>query len=202
LFTTLRVNSPSFSGRIVPFFDTMLEHQEDEPSSPVRDVSEGEACPTESGFIADPDRETIAKTFTLLHDSAPRVTSPAADDGSMQHTISELTALCTCLQRQHSELLAKFQAQEVEILMLKERVQVLEDRDSDAAKHSRDDAPIKGRSINEREAANERISNDSEDVARVLISMDAATVLAGGIDVPTGSGFIPTAGPPATVIAT
>nr|GFC96859.1 hypothetical protein [Tanacetum cinerariifolium] len=59
--------------------------------------------------------------------------------------------------------------------MLKERVQVLEDRDSDAAKHSRDDAPIKGRSINEREAANERISNDSEDVARVLISMDAAT---------------------------
>nr|GEX65645.1 hypothetical protein [Tanacetum cinerariifolium] len=35
----------------------------------------------------------------------------------------------------------------------------------------------------------------------VLTSMDAATVLAGGIDVPTGSGFIPTAGPPATVIS-
>nr|GEW02477.1 hypothetical protein [Tanacetum cinerariifolium] len=32
--------------------------------------------------------------------------------------------------------------------------------------------------------------------------MDAATVLAGGIDVPTSSGFIPTAGPPATVIST
>nr|GFC61621.1 hypothetical protein [Tanacetum cinerariifolium] len=30
----------------------------------------------------------------------------------------------------------------------------------------------------------------------------AATILAGGIDVPTGSGFIPTAGPPATVIST
>nr|GFC95781.1 hypothetical protein [Tanacetum cinerariifolium] len=38
--------------------------------------------------------------------------------------------------------------------------------------------------------------------ARVLTSMDAATVLAGGTDVPTGSGFIPTAGPPATVIST
>nr|GFD55021.1 hypothetical protein [Tanacetum cinerariifolium] len=25
----------------------------DEPASPVRDVSEGEACPTESGFIVD-----------------------------------------------------------------------------------------------------------------------------------------------------
>nr|GFB44820.1 hypothetical protein [Tanacetum cinerariifolium] len=32
--------------------------------------------------------------------------------------------------------------------------------------------------------------------------MDAATVLAGGIDVPTGSGSIPTAGPPAVDIST
>nr|GEZ68019.1 hypothetical protein [Tanacetum cinerariifolium] len=63
------------------------------------------------------------------------------------------------------------------------------------------DAPIKGRSINEGEAAAERISNDSEEIARVLTSMDAATVLAGGIDVPTSSGSIPTAGPPATVIS-
>nr|GFA46952.1 hypothetical protein [Tanacetum cinerariifolium] len=93
-------------------------------------------------------------------------------------------------------------AQEVEILKLKERVQVLEDRECIAAKQSKDDAPIKGRSINEGEAAAERISNDSEDIARVLTSMDAATVLAGGIDVPTGSGSIPTTGPPATVIST
>nr|GFD42625.1 hypothetical protein [Tanacetum cinerariifolium] len=54
----------------------------------------------------------------------------------------------------------------------------------------------------EGEATAERISNDSEEVARVLTSMDAASVLAGGIDVPTDSGFIPTAGPPATVIST
>nr|GEW92937.1 ribonuclease H-like domain-containing protein [Tanacetum cinerariifolium] len=232
LFTTLLVNSPSFSGRIVPFFDTMLVHQGDGPGtptephhtptlevdtshpttssipipslstapiplvtqtdttpirqysrrariaqsyalptvadehvSPVRDVSEGEACPTESGFIADQDRATIAKSSTLPHDSAPR-------------------------------------AQEEEILRLKERVQVLEDRDSVAAKHSGDDAPIKGRSINEGEAFAERISNDLEEIARVLTSMDAATVLAGGIDVPSGSGSIPTAGPPAADIST
>nr|GEZ35245.1 hypothetical protein [Tanacetum cinerariifolium] len=43
------------------------------------------------------------------------------------------------------------------------------------------------RSINEGEASAERISNDSEEIARVLTSMDAATVLAAGIDVPTGS---------------
>nr|GFB62940.1 hypothetical protein [Tanacetum cinerariifolium] len=137
----------------------------DEPASPVRDVSKGEACPTESGFLADQDRATIAKSSTLPHDSTPR-------------------------------------AQEVEILRLKERVQVLEDREGVAAKQSRDDAPIKGRSINEGEAVAERISNDSEDIARVLTSMDAATVLARGIDVPTGSGSIPTAGPPTTVIST
>nr|GEV44935.1 hypothetical protein [Tanacetum cinerariifolium] len=239
------VNSPSFSSRIVPLFDTMLVHQGegsgtptephhtpspeadtshhttssiplpslptapippvtqtdttpirqysrreriaqspalptvvDEPASPIRDVSEGEACPTDSGFIADQDRATIAKSSTLPDDSAPRVTSPAADEGSMQQTISESTALCTSL------------------------VQVLEDRESVAAKQSGDDAPIKGRSINEGKATAERISDDSEELARVLTSMDAATVLARGIDVPTGSGSIPSAGPPATDIST
>nr|GFB03596.1 hypothetical protein [Tanacetum cinerariifolium] len=112
----------------------ILATVDDEPASPVRDVSKGEGCPTESGFIADQDRATIVKSSTLPHDSAPRVTSPAADEG--------------------------------------------------------------------REAAAERISNDSEEIARVLTSMDAATVLAWGIDVPTGSGSILTAGPSATIIST
>nr|GFB42849.1 hypothetical protein [Tanacetum cinerariifolium] len=58
------------------------------------------------------------------------------------------------------------------------------------------------RSINEGEAIAERISDDSDELARVLTSMDAATVLARGIDVPTSSGSIPTAGPPATDIST
>nr|GEY52114.1 hypothetical protein [Tanacetum cinerariifolium] len=158
-------------------------------------IREGEACPTESGFIADQDRETIAKSSTLPHDSAPRVTSPAADEGSMQQTISKLIDLCTSLQRKHSELLAKFQAREVEILKLKDRVTVLEDREAEDARQSGDDALIKGRSIDEGEVATERISDDSEELARVSTSMDAATVLTGGINIPTGSGSIPTAGP-------
>nr|GFD45054.1 hypothetical protein [Tanacetum cinerariifolium] len=37
--------------------------------------------PTDSGLIADQDRETIAKSSTLPHDSAPRLTSPAAGEG-------------------------------------------------------------------------------------------------------------------------
>nr|GFD09554.1 hypothetical protein [Tanacetum cinerariifolium] len=93
-------------------------------------------------------------------------------------------------------------AQEEEIVKLKDMVKVLKDKEDVTATQSGDDAPIKGRSINEGEAAAERISNDSEEVARVLTSMDAATVLARGIDVPTSSGSIPTAGPPATIIST
>nr|GEZ60494.1 putative ribonuclease H-like domain-containing protein [Tanacetum cinerariifolium] len=162
-----------------------------EPASPQRDFSQGEACPTDSGFIADQDRATIAKSSTLPYDSAPRVTSPAAVEGSMQQTILELTALCTSLQRQLSELTAKFQAQE-------ERVKLLETREGVAATRSGDDAPIKGRSMDEGEAATERVSDDTEEMATVLTSMDAATVLASRVvDVPTGSGFISTASTPA-----
>nr|GEZ34988.1 ribonuclease H-like domain, reverse transcriptase, RNA-dependent DNA polymerase [Tanacetum cinerariifolium] len=147
----------------------------DVPASPQRDVSQGEACPTDSGFIADQDRATIAKSSTLPYDSAPRVTSPAVVEGSMQQTIPELMALCTSLQRQLFDLTDKFQAQEVEINRLKER----------------------GRSMDEGEAATERISDDSEEMATVLTLMDAATVLASGvIDVPTGSGSIPIASTP------
>nr|GFB46123.1 hypothetical protein [Tanacetum cinerariifolium] len=75
-------------------------------------------------------------------------------------------------------------------------------RETVATKQSGEDAPIKGRSNNKGEAAAERISNDSEEIAKVLTSMDAATVLAGESNVPTDSGFIPTDGPPATVIST
>nr|GEY53909.1 hypothetical protein [Tanacetum cinerariifolium] len=124
----------------------------------MRDVSEGEACPTDSGFIANQDRATIAKSSTLPHDTAPRVTSPAAVQGN--------------------------------------------------------DAPIKGKRIDEEEGVTgrvssnteeirmdegevvvERTSEDIEEMATVLTSMDAATVLAGGIDIPTGSYSIPTTGP-------
>nr|GEW99600.1 reverse transcriptase domain-containing protein [Tanacetum cinerariifolium] len=128
----------------------------------------------EDGIVSIPDTE-LFENLTLMGQYSKRV------------RIAQSSALLTVADEPASP----------------ERVQVLEDREGVAAKQSRDDAPIKGRSINEGEAAAESISNDSEDIARVLTSIDAATVLAGGIDVPTGSGFIPTgsgsipiAGPP------
>nr|GEZ60955.1 putative ribonuclease H-like domain-containing protein [Tanacetum cinerariifolium] len=172
-----------------------------EPESPLRDISQGEAYPTNFGFIANQDRVTIAKFSTLPHDSAPRVTSPAADEGSMKHTINDLTALCTSLQRQYSELAVKFEAQEIKLTRLKARVKLLEDSQGVVAVGSRDDAPIKGRNLDEGEAAAERASDETEEMATVLTSKDAAIVLARGVaEVPTCSGFIPTAGPLASEV--
>nr|GEZ48240.1 hypothetical protein [Tanacetum cinerariifolium] len=125
----------------------------DEPASPLRVVSKGEACPTDSGFGTDQDRANIAKTFTLPYDSAPRVTSPTADEGT----------------------------QELEINRLKARVKLLEDREGVDAERSRNDAPIKGRNLDEREAAAER---------------DGSIPTAGppAVEVPTGSDLVPTDG--------
>nr|GEV25515.1 hypothetical protein [Tanacetum cinerariifolium] len=119
--------------------------------------------------VLSTDRATIDKSSTLPHDSAPWVTSPVAGEGT----------------------------QEVEINRLKERVKMLEDREGVAATRSKDDAPIKGRSMDEGEEATERISDDSKEMATVLTFMDAATVLASRVvDVPTSSGSIPTASTP------
>nr|GEV42135.1 ribonuclease H-like domain-containing protein [Tanacetum cinerariifolium] len=287
LFTTLRVNNPSFSGRIVPLFDSMLVPQgkgsgtptephhtpfpeaqqtsptthsssllppvttttippvipteslptvipydnpplrqytrrtriaqslvlppvADKPASPLGDDSQGEACPTDSGFKADQDRANIAKTSTLPSDSTPRITYLAVDEGNMQHKLDELTALCTSLQRQQSEMVAKFEAQELEINSLKARIKMLEDKDRGVAEQSGDDAPIKGRRLDEGEEAAERVSDDTEEMATVLTFMDAASILTSGgvqvvptgskvttatLSIPTGSGVVSTTSP-------
>nr|GFB00895.1 hypothetical protein [Tanacetum cinerariifolium] len=130
----------------------------DEPASPLRDVSQGEACPTDSDFGADLYRANIAKTSALPHDSAPRVSSPATAEGN---------------------------------------------REGVDAERSGDDAPIKGRNLDEGEVAVERVSDDTEEMATVLTSIDAVIILASGVaEVSTGSGSIPTASPSAAEVPT
>nr|GEV47702.1 hypothetical protein [Tanacetum cinerariifolium] len=195
---TLIVSSPlrQYTRRARIAQSSALSPVADEPASPLRDVSQGEACPTDSGLVADQDKANIAKTSTLPHE-------------------------------QQSELVSKFEAQALEIIELKARVKFLEDRQGEGIKHSGDDAPIKGRRLDEGEAATERlssdreeirldeweaaaerVSNDSEEMVTVLTSIDAASVLASGgvqvvptaaavptatISTPTGSGVVPTA---------
>nr|GEW93644.1 hypothetical protein [Tanacetum cinerariifolium] len=119
----------------------------DEHASPIGDDSQGEACPTDSGLEADQDRVNIPKTSALPSDSTPRVTSLAADEGSMQQKLDELTALYTSLQRQQSQMVSKFATQELEIINLKARVKLLEDREGGCIAQSKDDALIKGKRI-------------------------------------------------------
>nr|GFA54346.1 hypothetical protein [Tanacetum cinerariifolium] len=177
--------------------------QKDEPASPLRDVSQGKACLTDSGFEADQDRANIAKTSTLPYESTSRVTSLSANEGSMQYKLDELMALCTSLQRQQSEMVSRFEAQELEINSLKARIKLLDDKDKGVAEHSGDDAPVKGRRLDEGEEVAKRVSDNTAEMVTVLTSMDAATVLASGVtEVPTSSGSIPTAGPPAVEVPT
>nr|GEZ09836.1 hypothetical protein [Tanacetum cinerariifolium] len=135
-----------------------------------------------------PDRANIAKTSTLHHESTSRVTSLAADEGT----------------------------QALEITELKARVKFLEDRQGEGINLSRDDAPIKGKRLDEEEVATTRVSSDTEEIrldegevaakrvsddteemATVLITMDAASVLSSrGVQVvPTASTTISTATP-------
>nr|GFA76466.1 hypothetical protein [Tanacetum cinerariifolium] len=55
LFTTLRVKSPSFSGRIVSLFDTMLVHQ-----------GEGSGTPTEPHHTPSPEADTSHPTTSSI----------------------------------------------------------------------------------------------------------------------------------------
>nr|GEY57797.1 hypothetical protein [Tanacetum cinerariifolium] len=154
----------------------------DKPAYPLGDDSQGEACPTVSGLEAKQDMANIIKSSTLPHDSTPRVTSLAADEGT----------------------------QDLEIASLKARIKMLEDKNEGVAKPSRDDATIKGRSLKTGDEACvdksiERGSNDTEELVNVLTSLDAANILTSGgvkvvsippaievstVSVPTGSGMI------------
>nr|GEU89523.1 putative ribonuclease H-like domain-containing protein [Tanacetum cinerariifolium] len=186
----------------------------DTSASPLGDDSQREAFPTVSGLEAGQDRENIIKTSALPHDSTPRVTSLATDEGSMQQQLNELTDLYNRLQRQQTEMATKIAAQELEIASLKARIKLLEDKDEGGAEPFGDDATIKGRSLETGEEAGverstERGNNDIEELINILTSLDAANILTSGVQVvsvppaaevstvgiPTVSGLVPTASP-------
>ncbi|GJU65674.1 hypothetical protein Tco_1247509 [Tanacetum coccineum] len=56
----------------------------DEPASPPRDDSHGEAFPTATSLDAGQDRENIPKTSAMPHESSPRVTSLGGDEGKLR----------------------------------------------------------------------------------------------------------------------
>nr|GEU85470.1 hypothetical protein [Tanacetum cinerariifolium] len=94
----------------------------DEPASLLGDDSQGKAFHTVSVLEAGQDK--VIKTSALPHDSTPRVTSLAADEGSMQQQLHELKDLYTRLQRQQIEMATKVTAQDLEISNLKARIKL------------------------------------------------------------------------------
>nr|GEU75312.1 ribonuclease H-like domain-containing protein [Tanacetum cinerariifolium] len=173
------------------------------PASLSRDDRHGEAFPTISSLDAEQNRENIAKTSALPHESSPRVTSLDADEGSMQQRIHELMELCTRLQRKKSRMPAKIKDQDQEIFELKARVKFLKDKESKSAEPTQEDAPITGGIVEIGEElgadkSTELGSNDTKEMVNVLSSMEAANIMtSGGAAVSVSPGdVLPTVGVP------
>nr|GEW49316.1 copia protein [Tanacetum cinerariifolium] len=127
---------------------------------------------------AGQDRENIAKTSAMPHESSPRVPSLDADEGSMQQRLHELMELCTSLQRQQSQMANKIKDQDLEISGLKARVKSLEDKERRREEPIQEDAPITGGIIDIKEElradkSTEKGSTDTEEMVNVLSSMKA-----------------------------
>ncbi|GJV54810.1 hypothetical protein Tco_1455815 [Tanacetum coccineum] len=127
----------------------------DEPASPPRDDSHGEAFPTATSLDAGQDRENIPKTSAMPHESSPRVTSLGGDEGSLQLKLNELMDFCTKLQSQHSQMAAKIQRG-----MMDQREDFGIERDSNKS--------------------TDKGSESTGEMANVLSSMGAANILASG----------------------
>nr|GEU36765.1 hypothetical protein [Tanacetum cinerariifolium] len=168
VFTTLRVNSPSFSGQTVPLFDSMLVTQGEgsgtpiEPhhtpspqtkQSPLHDLSSSshpiastELIPTTTP-IEIPTFRQYSRRATRIAQSKARPTAADEPASLLRDDIQELMDLCTILQRQQTQMATKINARDLEISSLMTRIKLLEDKDKGSEELFGDDAPIRGRSM-------------------------------------------------------
>nr|GEX05674.1 ribonuclease H-like domain-containing protein [Tanacetum cinerariifolium] len=167
------------------------------PQSPHHDLSSSihppvttTTIPTDIPTLRQYSRRAMIAQSLVLPTSADKHASPFGDDsqGSLQQQLNELMDLCTCLQRQQTEMASKITAQYLEIASLKARIKLWEDKDGGVAEPSGEDATIKGRSLEIGEEAaveksTERGSNDTEELVNVLTSLDAASILTSGVQV-------------------
>nr|GFD24812.1 hypothetical protein [Tanacetum cinerariifolium] len=117
------------SGRIVSLFDTMLVPQ-----------GEGSGTPTEPHHTPSLEAHQTSPTTYSLPTLPPSSALPpvAYDPASPLRDVSQ-------------EMVSMLEAQELEINSLKARIKLLEDKDRGVTEHSGDDAPIKGRNLDEGE---------------------------------------------------
>nr|GEW77209.1 hypothetical protein [Tanacetum cinerariifolium] len=99
----------------------------------------------------------------------------------------------------HEKFQMSAMAQALEFTKLKARVKFLEDRQGEGINLSGDDAPIKGRRLDEEEVATERVSSDNEEirldegeVAAEKVVPTAVAVAPANVSISTSSGVVPT----------
>ncbi|GJR13484.1 hypothetical protein Tco_0796136 [Tanacetum coccineum] len=186
----------------------------DETASPTRDDKHREAFPTATSLDAGQDRENIAKTFVMTHESSSRVTSLDGGGGSMQQKLQELMDMCTNLEQQHLLMEQRIQSQDLEITQLKNRVKTLEDNEKTREGFALEDAPNTGGMdqgedlivINDEinnEKSTEKGSDMIDEMANVLSTLGAANGLSSGITTSTPTGVATASGSfPTTAIFT
>nr|GFB34476.1 hypothetical protein [Tanacetum cinerariifolium] len=167
------VNSPSFSGRTVPLFETMLVHQ-----------GEGSGTPIEPHHTPSPEAQQSSPTAPSSPTLPPATTAtipaviptdiPTLRQYSRRARIAQSSALPTAADEPASPF----------GMTVKARIKLLEDKEG--VDPSREDATIKGRSLETGEEAavkksTERGSNDTEELVNVLTSLDAASILTSGV---------------------
>nr|GEX39068.1 reverse transcriptase [Tanacetum cinerariifolium] len=180
-FTTLRVNNPSFSGRTVSLFETMLVTQ-----------GEGSGTPTEPHHTPypqaqqSPHHDTSSPShLTSTSEQIPTATPteiPTLRHYSIRATrIAQFKAVSTATDEPASLLRDDSQGEAFPTA----RIKLLEDKDRGSAEPSGDDAPIMGKSLEigeevGEERSTELGSNDTEEMVDVLSSMKAANILTSG----------------------
>nr|GEU62644.1 hypothetical protein [Tanacetum cinerariifolium] len=191
IFTTLRVNSPRFSGWIVPLFECMLVT-----------MGEGSRTPTEPYHTPSPEVQQTSPTATSSQSLPPVTTATIPTDIPQlrQYTIRARIAQSSALppiadepaspigDDSQDKMASKITAQDLEISALKARIKHLEDRDGRDDDPSGEDSTIKGMRLETEEEAGiersiEKGSNDTEEMVNVLTSLDAASVLSSGVQV-------------------
>nr|GEZ52546.1 hypothetical protein [Tanacetum cinerariifolium] len=198
-FTTLRVNSPSLSGKTVPLFPTMLVT-----------MGEGSGTPTEPHHTPTPEAQQSPRTahsspllLPVTTESIPTVIPtdiPSVRQYSRRARIAQSSALLTAADESASPLGDESQKEAFPTISGSEakhdRENIIKtsalDHDSPpkvtslAADPSGEDATIKGRSLEIEDEAGiekstERGSNDTKELVNVLTSLDAASILTSGV---------------------
>nr|GEV49091.1 retrovirus-related Pol polyprotein from transposon TNT 1-94 [Tanacetum cinerariifolium] len=157
-------------------------------------LGEGSGTPTESHHTPSPKVQQTSPT-THTSSSLPPVTTVTIPPVILTKSLPTVIPFDNPPLRQYTRrtrIARSFvlppvvdePASELEINSLKARIKVLEDKDSGVAEQSRDDAPIKGRRLDEGEEAAKRVK-----VATVTVS------------IPTSSGVVSTASPTIPTVA-